>query len=154
MPRAARRFATGGSARDGDDRPAPGDHEPEVHPKTVAGLLRDAMRQPGSLRPPTKTRKVRWADEDGDPGPGNYDGPKNPTVGKNKGATVASRKAWERAAAREARGSGLAPSRYGYPNRDAASRGLTVARRAPRGNDFEETRATTKSSKTTGTRRR
>ena len=154
MPRAARRFATGGSARDGDDRPAPGDHEPEVHPKTVAGLLRDAMRQPGSLRPPTKTRKVRWADEDGDPGPGNYDAPKNPNVGKNKGATVASRKAWERAAAREARGSGLAPSRYGYPNRDAASRGLTVARRAPRGNDFEETRATTKSSKTTGTRRR
>ena len=64
-----RRFATGGSARDGDDRPAPGDHEPEVHPKTVAGLLRDAMRQPGSLRPPTKTRKVRWADEGGDPGP-------------------------------------------------------------------------------------
>ena len=167
MPRAARRFSTGGSARDGEDRPAPGDHEPEVHPKTVAGLLRDAMRQPGTLRPPTKTRRVRWADDAGAgpgpepgpgpgayPGPGNYDAPKNPNVGKNKGATVASRKAWERAAAREAQGSGLAPSRYGYPNRDAASRGLTVARRAPRGNDFEDTRATTKSSKTTATRRR
>ena len=87
--------AEGGSslvAKDAGDRPGPGEYDAEFHPKTIAGLVREALKKPGAMGEPPPTRRKRFADG---PGPGEYHAEEDPSRRGGVGITIKTRKAWE-----------------------------------------------------------
>ena len=149
MPKAPRR--SGLVARDAALRPGPADYEPDddaPHPMTVAGLLRrrmasgrgapapeDAAAARGAAAARAAARRLRSPPR---PGVGEYEAGPSAFADRGKGVKMPSRAPWERLASLEAsRGSNLPPSRYD-PKPEAAARRLKPGRRAPRGDDFQD----------------
>ena len=149
MPKAPRR--SGLVARDAALRPGPADYEPDddaPHPMTVAGLLRrrmasgrgapapeDAAAARGGAAARAAARRLRSPPR---PGVGEYEAGPSAFADRGKGVKMPSRAPWERLASLEAsRGSNLPPSRYD-PKPEAAARRLKPGRRAPRGDDFQD----------------
>ena len=75
--------------------PAPGDFEPDHHPKTVAGLVREALKRPGSMREPTVPRGGKKSGSERTPGPGEYYSGRG-EIRVDRGVKMPTREAWER----------------------------------------------------------
>ena len=120
--------------KDAGNTPAPGDFEPEHHPKTVAGLVREALRQPGHMREPSSSRKKSTEDEGFTPGPGAYYSGRG-EIRVDRGVKMPTREAWEKDRDR-VKGSGLGP-KY-HPKYEKAAKPLSVKRFTARTDDYAD----------------
>ncbi|ACO62053.1 predicted protein [Micromonas commoda] len=131
IPRGKRR---GLVSKDARDTPAPGDFEPDHHPKTVAGLVREALKRPGSMREPTVPRGGKKAGSERTPGPGEYYSGRG-EIRVDRGVKMPTREAWERDRDR-VKGSGLGP-KY-HPNHEKVSKPLSVKQPMARADDYAD----------------
>ena len=119
---------------DARDTPAPGDFEPDHHPKTVAGLVREALKRPGSMREPTVPRGGKKSGSERTPGPGEYYSGRG-EIRVDRGVKMPTREAWERDRDR-VKGSGLGP-KY-HPKHEKVSKPLSVKQPMARADDYAD----------------